>query len=55
MEAVMNTRVKDKPPKLTPVKLKKSDNMHPWRLCPKGYHYVRTHSLRVPPNTSIIP
>ena len=23
---------------------------HPLRLCPKGYHYVRTHQLHVPPS-----
>ncbi len=24
--------------------------IHPWRICPAGEHWVRTHSLRIPPS-----
>jgi hypothetical protein len=26
------------------------DKVHPWRLCPIGEHWVRTHSMQVPPS-----
>lgn len=26
-----------------------SEKTHEWRICPKGYHYVRTHELHIPP------
>jgi hypothetical protein len=26
------------------------DKVHPWRICPIGKHYVRTHVLHVPPS-----
>ena len=24
--------------------------IHPWRLCPYGEHWIRTHELHIPPN-----
>jgi len=48
----MTIRLKDKSPKLTTVKPNNNEKIHPWRFCPKGYHYVRTHPLRVPPSKS---
>lgn len=29
---------------------KKNKNVHPWRLCPPGRHWVITHPLSVPPS-----
>lgn len=29
----------------------KTAKLHPWRLCPSGQHWVRTHPMRVPPST----
>src|SRR5271163_2673297 len=26
------------------------DKAHPWRICPIGKHYVKTHSLHIPPS-----
>lgn len=31
-------------------KPKKPQKVHPWRLCPEGEHWVKTHSLNVPPS-----
>jgi hypothetical protein len=28
----------------------KLGKVHPWRLCPSGQHWVRTHLLRIPPS-----
>ena len=28
----------------------KVQNLHPWRLCTPGRHWVREHSLQIPPN-----
>lgn len=28
------------------------EKIHAWRLCPKGYHFVRSHSLYIPPSKS---
>ena len=28
----------------------KDDKAHPWRFCPIGKHYVRTHVLHIPPS-----
>lgn len=28
----------------------KDDKAHPWRFCPIGKHYVRTHMLHIPPS-----
>jgi len=39
---------KSTPKKKTP----KPKKMHSWRLCPPGEHWVRTHSLKVPPSKS---
>ena len=30
----------------------KKKKIHPWRLCPAGEHWVRTHLLHVPPSKS---
>jgi len=38
---------KKDPPKRKPKQPKKT---HSWRLCAPGNHWVRTHSLRVPPS-----
>jgi hypothetical protein len=27
---------------------KNKDKVHPWRLCPAGEHFVRTHQMHVP-------
>lgn len=27
-----------------------NDKAHPWRICPIGKHYVKTHSLHIPPS-----
>lgn len=37
--------------KVTISETKKSDERtHPWRLCPAGEHWVRTHNMDVPPS-----
>src|SRR3989338_2890767 len=38
---------KRKESKKTPLK---NDKPHPWRLCPPGRHWVRTHPLAIPPS-----
>lgn len=30
--------------------LEESDKIHPWRICPIGKHYVRTHNLHIHPS-----
>lgn len=37
---------------LIPLKLKSSkiEAVHPWRLCPYGEHWVKTHEMHVPPS-----
>lgn len=30
--------------------IRATDKVHPWRMCPSGYHPVRTHALKVPPS-----
>lgn len=37
---------KKKPKKSPPPQQKK---VHPWRVCPLGQHWVRTHPMRIPP------
>ena len=27
-----------------------NDKVHPWRICPKGKHYVREHVMHVKPS-----
>jgi len=29
---------------------KPDDKVHPWRVCQKGHHFVRTHTLQIPPS-----
>lgn len=29
---------------------KTDDKAHPWRMCPSGQHYVRTHLEHIPPS-----
>jgi len=31
-------------------KSKNNGKSHPWRVCPTGYHYVKSHSLTIPPS-----
>lgn len=33
-----------------PAPQEQADKTHPWRLCPVGEHWVRTHPLTVPPS-----
>ena len=30
--------------------VKQEEKVHPWRICPIGQHYVRTHPLHIPPS-----
>lgn len=51
------TNKKKKPPLTSKISKDKSKSskqlsppVHPWRVCPYGEHWVRTHPLHVPPN-----
>ena len=36
--------------KVSKKKVVKPKDMHSWRLCPSGEHWVRTHPLSIPPS-----
>lgn len=42
-----NKRLKNKE---TTAKLKAKKNIHHWRLCPAGEHWVRTHQMKIKPS-----